>query len=250
MNNPAIGAHYLWRGLQLITQPGLRLFVLVPLLLNCLIFAGLIWLSINQFSLWLEQLMSWLPGWLDFLRWLIWPLIVSLLLVVVMYSFSIVANLIAAPFNGLLAEKTEELLSGREVQGRETLGNAFKDLPRSLLKELHKLLYYLPRALAVALLSLIFLFVFPPLSTLLWFVLGAWMMAMEYCDYPMENHRKSLTQVKQALAAQRYTSFGFGASVMLATMIPLLNFVVMPAAVCGATAYWLDQLSQQRAPLQ
>lgn len=242
--NPARGFDYLVRGFKLLTIPELRLFVLVPLFINTAIFIVLITFSLGQFSGWIDQIMSWLPQWewLDFLRWIIWPLAVSLLLVIVMYTFSIVANIIASPFNGLLAEKVEELLVGREVLGKETFTQALKDAPRSIGKEFHKILYYLPRAILVAILSLIFTFIFPPISTALWFLLGAWMMSLQYCDYPMDNHKHSLNNVKTAIGQHRMTSLGFGGAVMLGTMVPIVNFVIMPAAVCGATIYWVEEL--------
>lgn len=243
-DNPTLGVNYLMQGFSLITKPGLRLFVVIPLLINLVIFTVLIALSIEQFSLWIDQLMGWLPNWewLSFLRWIIWPLVVALLLVVVMYSFSVIANLIASPFNGLLAEKVEELLIGDEVVAKETFWETIKDAPRVILKEIQKLLYYLPRALLVLILSLIFTFIFPPVATLLWFLLGAWMMALQYCDFPMDNHKHSLTTVKKTIANRRMTSLGFGSAVMVGTMIPILNLIIMPVAVCGATVYWVEQL--------
>ncbi|MEE8057747.1 MAG: sulfate transporter CysZ [Pseudomonadales bacterium] len=242
--NPVTGIHYLVKGFNLITQPGLRWFVLVPLLINTVIFAALITLSLVQFSEWIDQLMGWLPDWewLDFIRWILWPLIVGLLLVVVMVSFSIIANLIASPFNGLLAEKVEELLTGKEIKAKETLWQALKDAPRAIGKEIGKLFYYLPRALLVTVLSLIFSVVFPPVATLLWFLLGAWMMSLQYCDFPMDNHKHSLAEVKKAINNNRITSLGFGSAVMFGTMIPIVNFIIMPAAVCGATVYWVEEL--------
>jgi CysZ protein len=33
----------------------------------------------------------------------------------------------------------------------------------------------------------------------------------------------------------------FGALISLFTMIPVLNLVIMPVAVCGATAMWVDR---------
>jgi len=242
--SPARGIHYLLRAFSLITTPGLRLFVAIPLLINTVIFVLLISLSLSQFGAWIDQLMGWLPDWewLDFLRWILWPLVVSLLLVVVMYSFSIVANIVASPFNGLLAEKVEELLLGREVLARESIAQAFKDAPRSIAKEFQKLYYYLPRALLVALVSVVLSFIFPPAASALWFLFGAWMMALQYCDYPMDNHKHSLTEVKQRIGEHRMTSLGLGAGVMLGTMIPIVNFVIMPVAVCAATIYWVEEL--------
>lgn len=240
------GFDYLMQGFGLIRQPGLRLFVIIPLLINILIFATLITLTFNQFGEWIDFAIDWLPEFLSFLRWVLWPLAVILILVVVMYAFSIVANFIASPFNGLLAEKTEELLTGREVAGFETIGQALVSFPKSLLREVSKLLYYLPLALVVLIISFI-----PGINLaapVLWFLLGAWMMAIQYCDFPMDNHQRSFAQMKQAIRVQRLTSLGFGSGVMVGTMIPVVNFFIMPAAVCGATAYWVRELNDNDGP--
>lgn len=237
--NPALGMRYLLRGAQMLAQPGIRRFVVLPLLVNLLVFGALVTAALQQFGIWIDQVLAWLPEWLAFLEWIIWPLSLVLLLVVVMYSFSVLANLIAAPFNGLLAEKVELLLGGQVPDGGG-FGGAIKDAPRAIGKELRKIAYYLPRALLVLVLTLFPLFY--PFAPLLWFMLGAWMLALEYGDYPMDNHRFSLAMVRQRLAAERLTSFGFGAGVMLGTMIPLLNLLIMPAAVCGATLYWHERL--------
>jgi CysZ protein len=68
------------------------------------------------------------------------------------------------------------------------------------------------------------------------------MMSLQYCDFPMDNHKHSLNDVKAAIASRRMTSLGFGGAVMFGTMLPLVNFVIMPAAVCGATVYWVEEL--------
>jgi CysZ protein len=48
--------------------------------------------------------------------------------------------------------------------------------------------------------------------------------------------------VRTRIASERLTTYGFGAAVMLGSMVPLLNLVIMPAAVCGATLYWTERL--------
>lgn len=240
--NLVTGFDHLMEGFRLIRKPGLRLFVIIPLAINILIFSILIGATVSQFSDWIEAVMSWIPDWLSFIRWVLWPLAVTLILTVVMYTFSIIANLIASPFNGLLAEKAEELLTGEEVPGYETIGQALLSFPKSLTRELAKIIYYLPLALAVLILS--FIPVVNAAAPVLWFLLGAWMMAIQYCDYPMDNHQKGFGIMKKAIREKRLTSFGFGASVMVGTMIPILNFFIMPAAVCGATAYWAKELKE------
>jgi len=44
------GPQYLREGLRLVLSPGLRLFVILPLTVNVLLFFGLIWLAVGQFS--------------------------------------------------------------------------------------------------------------------------------------------------------------------------------------------------------
>jgi uncharacterized protein involved in cysteine biosynthesis len=85
-------------GLRLIARPGLRRFVLVPLLLNIVVFGGLAYLAGSYFD---QAMDRWLPqqDWLEFLRWLSWILFATAYAVTVFYSFTLVANLIAAPFN-------------------------------------------------------------------------------------------------------------------------------------------------------
>ncbi len=110
--NPIRGGGYLFRGFGMLMVPGLRQFVLVPMLINILLFALAIYLLVTQFSLWMEQLLAWVPAWLSFIDWLIWPIFAILVLASVYFSFGLVANFIAAPFNGFLAERVEQRLRG------------------------------------------------------------------------------------------------------------------------------------------
>ncbi|MGB0466034.1 MAG: sulfate transporter CysZ [Pontibacterium sp.] len=236
--NPIRGASYLVKGLQMLPDPRIRHFVLIPLLINIVLFTGAIWLLISQFEIWVDYWLSFLPDWLSFLSWLLWPLFSLLVLLVVYYGFNLVANLIAAPFNGLLSEKVEKLLRG-DIVTDEGWKAVLALVPRAVAREFSKLAYYLPRFLFLLVISFI-----PGLNViapLLWFLFGAWMMAIQYCDYPMDNNKVSFAQMKLLLKAQRLTSVGFGSLVQLGMMIPVINLVLMPAAVVGATFYWVDE---------
>ena len=78
MKNKHSGAHYLLEGLRLIRQPGLRRYVAIPLLISTIVFAG----AIFGISYWLDSLINallgYLPSWLDWLRYLLWPLFTPL----------------------------------------------------------------------------------------------------------------------------------------------------------------------------
>ena len=106
--------------------------------------------------------------------------------------------------------------------------------------ELRKLLYFLLRALPLGLLFLI-----PGVNIaapFLWALFSAWMLAIEYVDYPMANHLLHFSEQRRRLRKRRLLSLGFGGSSLLMTMIPLVNFLAMPVSVAGATAMWVHEL--------
>ena len=236
--NPVRGAGYLLKGLQMLPEPSIRPFVLIPLMVNIFLFSGAIWLLITQFEVWVDYWLGYLPEWASFLSWLLWLLFALLVLLIVYYGFTLVANLIAAPFNGFLAEKVEQKLRG-EVVTDEGWQALLALVPRAIGRELAKLAYFLPRFLLLLVVS--FVPVINLIAPLLWFLFGAWMMSIQYCDYPMDNNKVSFKQMRQLLKERRLTSVGFGGLVQLGMMVPILNLVLMPAAVVGATHYWVEE---------
>jgi CysZ protein len=240
--NIAHGASYLTRGARMLSHPSLRLFVIIPLLVNILIFGSLIGVGFSYLSAMMDSLLLGIPDWLDFIEWILWPLIGITVSLVTGYLFTAVALIIASPFNALLAEKAEELITGREVEGLEGLGAALLAVPKSILRELFKFLYYVPMAAFVLVVSFI-----PGINTVapaLWLLLGAWMMSIQFVDYPMDNHQLSFADVKEAVRSRRLSSMGFGGLVALCTGIPIVNFFVVPAAVVGATLLWCEELNR------
>jgi CysZ protein len=237
--NIARGAGYLTRGARMLNHPSLRAFVIIPLVINILIFGSLVGVGFSYISGLMDSMLTRIPEWLSFIQWILWPLIVLTVGLITGYLFTSVALVIASPFNALLAEKAEELITGRPVNSLEGLGPALLAVPRGVLRELVKLMYYTPMAIFVLLLSFI-----PGVGAVAWLLLGAWMMSIQFVDYPMDNHQMSFAQVKAAVRSRRLSSMGFGGVVALCTGIPLVNFFVVPAAVVGATLLWCEELDQ------
>jgi CysZ protein len=222
----------------------LRRFVLIPVLINLLLFGGLIGLAYDWVDGSSRYLVDRLPDWLHWLSYLVVPVFVLTSLVVIFYGFSVVANLIAAPFNGLLAEAVESYLTGQQPEGnwRQLL----RDILPSILSELRKLLYFALRALPLLILLLV-----PAVNlaaSVLWVLFSAWMMTVQYMDFPMANHRLFFREQRARLRKRPVLAWSFGGLVMLFTLVPVLNFFIMPAAVAGATALWVREngLAPQR----
>jgi len=229
------GASYFFKGFSLIKQKGIRRFVFIPLAINALLFSFAFYFVYLELSTYMESIMSWLPSWLDWLSVVLWPLAVITILVVFSFIFSTVANWLAAPFNGLLSEKMEAILSGNEAPKGSML-DIVKDIPRTLSREWQKLAYYLPRAIGF----FIIMWLLPVVGQIIWFLFIAWMMAIQYKDYPFDNHKGPFATMKQMLKQNQGISYSFGITVALFSMIPIINLVVMPVAICGATAIWVD----------
>nr|WP_286948407.1 sulfate transporter CysZ [Pseudomonas sp. UBA6718] len=233
------GPQYLAQGLKLVLSPGLRLFVLLPLAVNTLLFIGMIVLAMQQFGGWVDTFMPGLPSWLSFLEYLLWPLFVVLVLVIMFFSFTLLANIIAAPFNGFLAEKVEVVLRGRDDFPPFSWAELTAMVPRTVGRELRKLAYFLPRA--IPLLILTFVPVLNLLAAPLWILFGIWMMAVQYIDYPADNNKLGWNEMLAWLREKRWQSLSFGGAVYLSLLIPFVNILVMPAAVAGATLFWVRE---------
>tara|TARA_R110002072_G_scaffold622_5_gene4814 strand:- start:20587 stop:21372 length:786 start_codon:yes stop_codon:yes gene_type:complete len=233
------GLGYMTQGFHIILQPGFRLFLLVPLLVNIVLFTLMIMWAYSLIDGWMISLLSWLPEWLAFLEWLFWSAYFVVIVMTLFYGFVAAANLIGAPFYGYLAERTENYLRGKDMSEPFSWKVLIAMIPRTVLRELQKILYYLPRVIGLLILGLI-----PGINLIVafvWFIFSAWMMAIQYIDYPADNHQMSFKDMRRYLSSYRFTSLGFGMLAFGLTLLPILNFLALPAAVCGAVAFWVNE---------
>ncbi len=233
------GAFYLLRGFRLLFQPGVKRYVVMPLLINIVFFIGLLWLNIHWFHVLLQWLDGLLPHWLHWLGSILWVIFALLLIILFSYTFSFVANIVAAPFNGFLAEKIQAICSDTPVPALGGWMDIAKEAPRLLKRQFKLIFYYLPKAILC--LVLFFIPIVHLVAGFIWFLFNAWMMALQYADYPMDNNRVIFVDMRYLLAQKRGLNLGFGGAVMLATMIPVINFIVIPAAVAGATLLYVER---------
>ncbi|GAA5523989.1 sulfate transporter CysZ [Microbulbifer aestuariivivens] len=266
-SNPAHGVDALLGGARLLTRRELRPFIIMPLLINLVLFVALTILMLSQISgladylssllthspvntedmSWWRAIMAkgaaWAAAAFQWLAWLIAIAVVALFLFVYGYAFGIITNIIAAPFNGLLAEKVEELLTGRAPAAEPLHAMVWRTIGR----ELRKLVYFLGWGLVIFVLAMLtsWTVFIPAILGALW---GAWCMAIQYVDYPLDNHQRPFDELKSVLLRRKFTSLGFGGAVMLAKMVPVLNIFVMPAAVAGGTLLWVERLRREGDP--
>lgn len=246
-NHLLSGPRYFWRGLRLLTHPALRLYVLIPLLINSLLFALLTTVLLRY----LDQinLDAWhLPAWLgfleDLLNWVVWLLLAVVALVIYSYLFNILTNLLAAPFYSVLAKRTEALVTGETP----AFVSVTRVVLRSMRRELQKLVYFVVRSVFVLLVMLLLSTlggagILAPLFGILWV---SWCMTVQYADYPADSNRNDFRRLRKKLRRQRFSTLGFGSIITLCSLLPIINILAVPAAVTGGTLFWLNEL--QRLP--
>ena len=238
----ASGYRYGLVGLSLLFRRGTRFQVLLPLLVNIVVFSlGIVWLVDATGNL-QATAESWLPAWLDWMAWLLWPIAVVGVLVVVWLGFTLMANLIGSPFNGFLSERVQQQHAPELKTGSLPV---WQEAIKAPYFEIVKIAYFVVLAIPPLLLS--FIPLINVLAPFAWAAYGAWILAVEYCDYPMSNAGIRLRDQKIILRQERWRALGFGAGVMTLTVIPGLNLVAMPSAVIGATLMWCDRLASRAA---
>ncbi|WP_373190403.1 sulfate transporter CysZ [Halomonas sp.] len=223
----------LTRGTRLVYSRGLRRYVFLPILVNLLVYGGMLGYVLGHFGGWLDHWMAMVPEWLAWLSWLIWPLFVVSLVLIVFFTFTLVTHLIAAPFYGFLAARVEMQATGRPPLDDRGLARTVVD---AMGRELVKLGYILPRMALLFVLS--WIPVLNLIAPLLWAAFSAWVMAITYLDYPMDNNMVSFRDMRRRLKARWWPTLTYGGWVTLITWLPLANLFLLPGAVAAAVLMW------------
>lgn len=256
MNDFITGFSSVFAGISHTHRPKVRRFVVIPFCINITLFGLGLWYAYTWFQGFVDFMPTWMPealtgfwSWLDtpyqwfrgLFSWvenLLWGMFFSVYLLIVFYTFTILANIISSPFNGYFSAAVEKRLlhtqAKIEAHVDRTMGEEIKI---TAINESHKLLYSLFRLIPLLIISAILFFI-PVVNAIipvLWFIYGAWMMAVIYIEAPLSNYGLTFKHEKQILNENRWLSLGFGSAIMLMTMIPVLNFFAVPAGVSGAT---------------
>jgi CysZ protein len=231
-NNPILAASYLFKGIALLGSAPLRHFILIPILINIILYSAALTLGYYYID---SLINAFIPSWLNWLHWLLWPLFFVSFLIVGFFSFTALANLVSAPFYGKLAAKTLTLINSEAIDVSE------QPISKVMLAESKRLIYIL--RLAIPLLVLSFIPGINLIAPLLWALFSAWSMSLEYMAYPLENAGILFIEQKQLIKSIRWGALSFGGVAVLGLSIPIINIIIAPAAVIAATIY-VDEMSQ------
>ncbi|MFA9461886.1 sulfate transporter CysZ [Thiohalorhabdus methylotrophus] len=236
------GMGFMAEGFRIVARPGMRRYAAAPVLVSLVVFLGLAALLGWGFDTWMAALLP--AGW-DWLEWLLWPLFAVAIILVWVFTYIHLTNLIGAPFNDLLAERV--LAETRGTPHPEgNWSQLLRDGARAAANTVAVLVYSLRWAIPLLVLTLI-----PGLNLVapaLWLVFNAWLLALEYADYPLGARGLAFREQRALVARERPAALGFGLAALVATSIPVVNLVAMPAAVAGATRLFAERVGTSAAP--
>lgn len=159
-----------------------------------------------------------------------------IMLVVVFFTFTAVGNLIAAPFNDVLSEKTEHMLNGTSNTEAFSIVAMFSDVWRTIGDEIRKLSMFV--AAMALLLAVNFIPVLgAPVFGVCSVLLTLYFLVVEYTGFVFSRKRIRFRQQRIFIKNHRSQALGFGLAVMLTLMLPLIQFLTIPLAVVAATLF-------------
>ena len=231
-----------FRSLRILrSNPRLIQYILIPFLINAIVFSGAVYLGLDFFGSTVVEYIPQGEAWYwSVLYWFLWVVAVLLTAVLVFFSFTVVGNLLASPFNDLLSERTEEVLSNRVNNETFSLGRFFRDALQTILMEAKKMWVFV----------VIMVFILPlnllpgvgnSIYTLLAVGLTLFFLCFEYLGFVLVRKHQFFREQKNYIFTRKFLMFGFSCGVMALLAIPFFQLFCIPLAVIGATRLWCEE---------
>jgi CysZ protein len=222
-------------------------FFIVPFLLNVIIltaiFAGS-WLTVNP---WLQGLVEGDAWYNNVAEAVISPVLAILLGIGTVFSYSILGNILIAPFSDFLSEKQEVILHGEDFDEPLSPMVLAKDVARAISNALRLVV-------AMLLINLVVLFfnLIPGIGSLIYsaisFLVTAFFMGFQFFDFPLERRRFTFREKRSILLKHFGSTVGVGIAFFLISFIPLFGFLGFNLGTLGATEEFTRYIKPRLKP--
>ena len=249
IQNFLTGFVYPFKGLKfLLKNPTLYKYILIHTLITIVVFASVIglgvYIGIEYGVPWIESLQLW-----DNIIWTISEYILLVILFVFITVLSIViAVLFSSAFSTItcdkLSSKTEEILTGKtgdvQLSFKENLIKTIKEIILSIIRSI---------LLLFKMILLLIINFIPILGSILYiviaFVFSAKDITVEYLDYPLDRRNIKDENKKLLYKNNKGYYYGFGTAILLITLIPVLNLILISISTVGATLMYLNEIESK-----
>lgn len=221
-------------------QPGLLKYLAIPFFINLLVFTATVYFGLDLFQGMLDTYAPSPDVWYGvLLYYLAWTVALLLTTVIVFFTFTVIGNLIASPFNELLSERTEVLISGKQNEEPFTLSRFWKESCNAIIVEIKKMAVFV-----VCMLLLFGINFIPGIGSLFYAVLAPaftlFFLAVEYLAFVLMRKQMSFSAQRRYIFNSPILMLGYACGVFCMLAIPFVQFFCIPLAVVGATLLWCD----------
>ncbi len=227
-------------------NPRLMKYFAVPVAINTLVYSVGAWFFYRNLSSLLHWIFADPETW--YMKLAFYSLgfvIAAVFSLVLIFTFTAVGMILAGPFMEVVSEKVDEIRLGRKTAPQGT--SILSDVVRSLGTQVKKIVLFLliqGGCLLFHFIPLIGNLVATAMQTIVAFFFLAW----EFWDFPMDVRRMDFARKKDLMLRYKSTALGFGAVCFVYMLIPVFNFIMMPASVAGATILVSKLLGEEALP--
>ena len=244
-NNPLAnfsqGFFYPFRAGKFIrNHPVLLKYIIVPFLINFVVLSLAVFWGLSFFN---SVVVHYIPQgdawyWV-ILSYFLWALAILMTMILVFFGFTVTGAIIASPFNDILSEKTEEILTGVINEEPFVFKIFLKDALQTVMDESKKIFIFVILMLLLLPLNLI------PGGTLPYSILSVlltvFFLVVEYTGYVFYRKHLTFHDQRRFIFSQKFLMLGFGTGIMGVLAVPFLQFLCIPLGVVGATQLWHDR---------
>ncbi len=232
------------RAFRFLSQHRLWKYVFIPALIYLLIYGGLLVLIFAE-SHWLSDLLAhWLHadtvqgGWGDFLTGAVNWIVRALLFLLYFKLFRYIILILAAPAMAMLAERTQEILTGisHPFDRQQFIRDVWRGIRLSLRNLLVEWLLTIP---------LYFLLLVPVLNffvSILILCIESYFVGFSMIDYRNEFRRMSGRESRQLVRSHRGLAVGIGLVFTLSLAIPIAGVLLAPMLAVVAAALAVERV--------
>src|SRR5210317_2259199 len=220
-------------------HPVLLKYIIVPFLINVIVLVVAIYWGLFFFNSVVVQYIPQGDAWYwVILSYFLWTTAVLVTMVLIFFGFTVTGAIIASPFNDILSEKTEELLTGIPNNEPFVFKVFLKDGMQTVMDESKKIIIFV-----ILMILLLPLNLLPGGSlpySILTVLLTVFFLVVEYTGYVFYRKQLTFRDQRQFIFSRKFLLFGFGTGVMGVLAVPFLQFFCIPLGVVGATRLWYD----------
>jgi CysZ protein len=225
----------------LLARPRLWIWVALPALLSLVILVAIVAWFVGFIGAPLRGLVEFVPGgWAETLLQVIVGIVSAALSLSVFLSL---AALIAAPFNEMLSESVEAIVTGRPSE-RFGFFRFLRDLAVGMIHAARRVAVYLIVVALLFLASWLVPVIGAAVAAVLGFIATARFASYDAYDAVWSRRRWRYADKTTYLRQRRFRTLGLGSAVAVLLIVPGLNLVALSV---GATAATLAFLEEERA---